>query len=902
MLRIVECKAAEAAKRYYTGGLSRGDYYEEVEAGLWGGFGAERMGLVGEVEREAFVRLCENRRPDGLGALTERTKAYRRVGYDLNFHCPKSVSVLHALLGDPRILQAFREAVDETMRGIESEMKTRVRVGGESSDRETRNLVWATFIHTTTRPVDGIPDPHLHAHCFAFNATWDPVEKRWKAGQFGDLKRDARYFEAYFHALLTAKLNEAGYAIERRGKGWEIAGVPLHLIKEFSRRTAEIEAAAKKRGITDPVEKSELGAKTRRSKDESLPAATVRARWEQQLKPGDRDELKKLNAKRAMSSLISPEASVDYALSHCFERASVVREKLVMETAMRRGVGCVTPVTVRHALDSRALLSREVSGQTLVTTPEVLHEEEAMISVARNGRNTCRSFSTERPTLSDTKLNAGQRAAVEYLLSSTDRVMVVRGKAGTGKTTLMQEAVSRIEVSSGRSVQVLAPTSEASRGVLRSEGFPSADTVARFLTDQAFQARIKGGVLWVDEAGLLGCKSMNQLFTVAAKQNARVILSGDVSQHAAVERGDALRILERDAGLGAVTLREVLRQRGEYKAAVEDLSKGHVMDGFRRLDRLGAIREVPQEVAHQEIAHAYAECRLQRKSVLIVSPTHAEGRAVTAVVRERLTTQGLLGDPRDFERLRSLGVTAAERRDPHTYEPGHVVEFHQNAKGFRAGGRHEVLGKDSDGHVLVQHLGKSVPLPLEQAERFDVFEKERLQVAAGDVIRITRNGRIPAEKGETATGNRQLANGSLHSIRGFTRDGNLTLTNGWVVPKDFGHLTHGYCVTSHASQGKTVDVVLVAQSSGSFVASSAEQFYVSASRAREKVFVFTDNKAELLEAVRVSSPRMGAVELLHQGPDAPARSPSHPAVRKLSGTPHAHWVEPKHQQEPDRGR
>ncbi len=81
------------------------------------------------------------------------------------------------------------------------------------------------------------------------------------------------------------------------------------------------------------------------------------------------------------------------------------------------------------------------------------------------------------------------------------------------------------------------------------------------------------------------------------------------------------------------------------------------------------------------------------------------------------------------------------------------------------------------------------------------------------------------------------------------------LENGWTVGKDFGHLAHGYVVTSHASQGKTVDRVFVGQSSQSFPASSREQFYVSASRAREQVIIYTDDKEALLEAV--SDPTSG---------------------------------------------
>ena len=147
-----------------------------------------------------------------------RTRSQRTVGYDFTFSVPKSVSLLYARTGDSDILGAFRSSVDDTMRNIESEMQTRVRSNGRDENRQTGNMVWAEFVHTTSRPVDGIPDPQLHAHCFAFNVTHDPEEQRFKAGQFRELKRDAPYFQAGFRVRLANKLQELGFAIERNAR------------------------------------------------------------------------------------------------------------------------------------------------------------------------------------------------------------------------------------------------------------------------------------------------------------------------------------------------------------------------------------------------------------------------------------------------------------------------------------------------------------------------------------------------------------------------------------------------------------------------------------------------------------------------------------------------------------
>jgi hypothetical protein len=120
-------------------------------------------------------------------------------------------------------------------------------------------------------------------------------------------------------------------------------------------------------------------------------------------------------------------------------------------------------------------------------------------------------------------------------------------------------------------------------------------------------------------------------------------------------------------------------------------------------------------------------------------------------------------------------------------------------------------------------------------------------------VRITQNG-------FTRDGQR-LNNGDLRQVSGFTKSGDIKLANGWVIPKDYGNLTHGYCVTSYGAQSKGVDRVFVAESSESFRAADRQQFYVSASRFKEALTIYTDDRKQLMEAVSKSSERPSAMDL-----------------------------------------
>jgi conjugative relaxase-like TrwC/TraI family protein len=844
MLRIIQSKSVGQAKSYYT----TADYYLEGQelTGQWRGEGARRLGLKGNVAKSDWERLCDNLDPRTGKRLTLRTDADRTVGYDFNFHVPKSVSLLYAMTRDERLLDAFRDSVDATMHDIEAEMSTRVRKGGRNEERTTGNMAWGEFIHFTARPIDGVPDPHLHCHCFVHNFTYDGKEQAWKAGQFRDIKRDAPYFEALFHARLAHRLSDLGLPIARSKKGWELSGVGKGLIDRFSRRTKQIEDKARELGIDDPHAKDGLGAKTRESKQKNLSLPELRDTWAARMTPQEIDALNALERKIGGDS--EPQdgnaaaRAVEYAIGHEFERKSVTPERQLLATALRHGAGAAKPEHILEQAKRSDLIVGERNGRRMATTREVLDEERHVIEFARKGRGACDPLVRGRIAFDRDWLNDEQKRAVLHIAGSRDRAILLRGAAGVGKTTLMQEAAQHIE-RSGTKVFAFAPSADASRDVLRNAGFKDADTVARLLVDENLQRQAAGQLIWIDEAGLLGMRTMERVFALAENIGARVLLSGDRRQHGSVERGAALRLLEEEAGLKPAEVKENMRQAGDYRLAVNAISEGRIGEGFKRLDDLHWIREIPDDERDRQLAADYVDSFTKGRTALAVSPTHAEGDRITEEIRRFLRDKKKLGqDEHTFPVLIPANLTEAERGDAISYLPGDVLQFHQNAKGFTRGQR-----------IVV---GEGAALPLDQAARFEAFRSRSLMLASGDLVRITHNG-------FTADGKHRLNNGSLYRIRRFDDRGNIVLENGWTVSREFGHLAYGYVVTSHASQGKSVQDVFIGQSSQSFPASSREQWYVSVSRAKQRVTIYTDDKQALREAVMQSDDRPSATEFIN---------------------------------------
>jgi ATP-dependent exoDNAse (exonuclease V) alpha subunit len=134
---------------------------------------------------------------------------------------------------------------------------------------------------------------------------------------------------------------------------------------------------------------------------------------------------------------------------------------------------------------------------------------------------------------------------------------------------------------------------------------------------------------------------------------------------------------------------------------------------------------------------------------------------------------------------------------------------------------------------------------------FDVGEKRELKIAAGDKLLLQSNWQ------------KKFINGELVEVRAIQGD-SVVLADGRVIPENYRTFTHGYAVTSHAAQGKTVDEVLVVASSRSLPAINQQQFYVSISRGRDACRVFTDDAEMLRSHVTRSSARLAAVEAMPQ--------------------------------------
>ena len=867
------------AREYFEEHLSTGDYYSEGQSigGEWFGKLAESLGLRGVVNRDAFVSLCEGIEPASGESLTERRKtvrrqldangeaqsvANRRVFYDFTISPPKSFSLLALIGGDTSLRGLHRAAVRSAMKELESFAACQVHASGKHGERLTGNFLGAAFEHDTSRALD----PHLHTHCILFNATWDAEEGRRKALSNYEMLRAQKYVENVYYHELARGLRERGYRIVNCQRGdFEIEGVPRGLVDRFSKRHREIDAKTAAflaqspqhaAGNVDEL-REHIAHKERSRKIKHLASEKLHELWRSQLTP---EEFAHLTAPRTPVHEEAPVADVSEALAwaeeHLFDRRSVLEEHELWRHALEHARGQPIAIEALKAATVQADYLRDSHRASRLTMRSALAMEWEIVSAAQSGVGKREPLAVRVEV--DGALDDEQRAAVRHILGSKDFVTLFRGGAGTGKSFTLREVVRHLDK---YPVCVLAPQRQQVIDLER-DGLGQARTVSEFVTRADMR---KNAVIIVDEAGQIGARQMQQLFRLVRERGGRLILSGDTRQHGPVEASDALRAIERYAGIAAAELTLIRRQDpkrardeaernfvAEYREAVRDASGGRLVESFDRLADNGAIVTCTLADQHDQLVAAYLGTIERGESTVIVSQTWSEIHAINNRVRDALRQRGVVGtEDRPVCALEKIDLTDAQKRDRRFYGSDTILVFNRDVAGYRRGSVGRLVEITARG--LVVESDEIVRLiPKARLGTVTVCKPRELTLACGDRLQLKANS--------TAHDGRRFANGELVAVDSVLADGSIALADGRLLPAGYRQFVRGYAVTSYASQGKTVDHVLFSDSAVT-AATNSQQWYVTISRGRLGVKIFTRDASQLREQVRRSGDRPLAMDL-----------------------------------------
>jgi exodeoxyribonuclease V alpha subunit len=235
-----------------------------------------------------------------------------------------------------------------------------------------------------------------------------------------------------------------------------------------------------------------------------------------------------------------------------------------------------------QSLAAGEVVREAIAGQDLVFLPALLRAEQTiadrlkalLASPLNRPQVDAAAGIADFEQSNGKRLAPSQRAALEQAL--TQRVLVLTGGPGVGKTTLVNAILLVLRLGGGRNggaafrPLLCAPTGRAARRLSESTGLPAA-TIHRLLEAQSGgrfgrneSHPLEGDLLVVDETSMVDVSLMSHLLR-AMPAAASLLLVGDVDQLPSVGPGSVLRDLLASGVVPVVRLTEVFRQAAESR-------------------------------------------------------------------------------------------------------------------------------------------------------------------------------------------------------------------------------------------------------------------------------------------------------------------------------------------------
>ncbi|CAB3802729.1 ATP-dependent RecD-like DNA helicase [Paraburkholderia ultramafica] len=901
------------AASYYEDGAD--DYYaKEVGASEWQGEGAAILGLAGPIDPARFRQLLAGQVAPGIRVSRGSTRgdAKERIGVDLTFSAPKSVSIQALVAGDARVLQAHDRAVAAAVTAAEEKALVRRKVHGKAQVEKSGNLIVAKFRHETSRE----RDPQLHTHAVVMNLT-RRSDGEWRALKNDEIVKSVKHLGAIYRAELAAELQALGYQLRHERDGmFELAHISPAQLAAFSQRSHQIEERLAAQGLNraqaSPMQK-QLATMQTRARKGVIDRDAVFKDWQSRARElgidFQRREWKGESIERRppVNLLALPgnaaERAVRFAVNHLTERQAVITERELIDVAMKHGVGNVrmkqvdaeirrqtksgflireTPLfrpaadngvaavqtrsgwiatltktgmvreAARARVDSAIREGRLLAVDGRFTTQTALGREKRILQIERDGRGRVLpiiGLDAAAERLATARLNAGQREAALLLATSQNRIIGVQGFAGTGKTHMLQTARDMVEVE-GYKVRALAPYGSQVKA-LRESGV-TANTLASFLRAKDKDLGAKT-VLVIDEAGVVPTRLMEQTLKLAEKAGARVVLVGDTGQTKAIEAGRPFDQLQNN-GMETARMTEIQRQKDPLlKAAVELAAHGKTSASLEKIAFVSEIRNDGDRRA--QLVRDYMELSpAERDGTLIVSGTNEARRAINQGIREAI---GTAGSGIEFDTLVRRDSTQAERRFSKNYEIGDVIQPEQDYRsGLKRGELYTIVDTGPGNRLTVTDKdGVKIAYSPAQHARISVYQPERSELAAGDVVRITRN-----DAGLDLANGDRFRVAAVEARKIVLESDRKRVELSTVRPL---HLDHAYATTVHSAQGLTADRVLIDAKTQSRT-TAKDVYYVAISRARQEARIYTNDIRSLPAAIARENPKHTALDLTRE--------------------------------------
>lgn len=594
--------------------------------------------------------------------------------------------------------------------------------------------------------------------------------------------------------------------------------------------------------------------------------------------------------------------AMQFAIKHTTERNSIVSEKELMSAAIKQGYGRLTIDDIRAAREraiksggliqevplykaasankksdiamnrqewvdqlvkngkskqiAQQIVDRGIAQGRLVkqgprfTTQVAQERERSIIKMEREGRGTIKHAYTQEATsefLASRSLKPEQRKAVDEILFTQNRFMAVHGFAGTGKSYMTKSAADALRMQ-GVHVTSLAPYGSQVKA-LQEEGLESR-TLASFL--KAADKKIgPDSVVFIDEAGVIPARQMQETMRVIKEAGARAVFLGDTKQTKAVEAGKPLEQMI-NAGMQTSYMKDIQRQKNpELLKAALLAAEGHASKSLAHIPAI--VQEVDKHERHHRIVKDYASMTAEeRANALIITGTNESRRAINAGIQKEL---GLTGTGEKYQLLNRLDTTQAERQHSKYYTEGSfIIPERDYSNGLQRGQVYEVIDTGPGNRLTVKdEQGENISFSPARFSKLSVYSIEKTELAPGDQVRMTRND-----------AQMDVANGDRFTVKSV-RENQILLENekGRMVTVDARkpmYMGLAYASTVHSAQGLTTDKVFINIDTKSLT-TAKDVYYVAVTRARHEAIIYTDDAKKLGNAVSRESLKNAALEI-----------------------------------------
>lgn len=776
----------------------------------------------------------------------------KKLAIDLTFSPPKSVSI--GML-DPilkyQLIEAHNQAVKNVLAYVESNYiiwRKHTNKDNKIEHIKTKNALFACLQHRVSRE----QDPQLHTHCLLFRKTM--VDGKIMTIEDRFIHSNQYLLSLMYDNELSKALQERriplreSNSLDQKNKHFEIDGINDTLIDHFSKRKNQIQQYQETYGFSDSWEGSHAAGLASRKAKSAENLQDLEKMWLQDISDlggfivETKTETSNSTRLLEIDTIVKNSIHLLQEKSFAFSKADLMIE--VYKEGMMMGI---TLPEFEKSFDAHLQVDlikagfRTLNNEVYYTTPKNIARAKYIDTIllqerienyatlsAENSIDKIDTISSELKANYGWELSKGQKEAVTKMLSTSDKYIAIEGIAGSGKTTMLEQAKNLYQ-EQGVKIIGMAFTGKAAEAMETEAAIPS-QTIHRYLNQLSpstphdtwdFSSVKKADTpeVWiVDESSMLTDHLLSNILKASEQRNAKVVFLGDPNQLLPIGTGNAFArmTLEGAEQVPTVRMREINRQEegSNLKKAVEALSgKFDNIDSNSPLSYIdNNIVEIPQrQYRLNSVIHEYCtyDTSTQDKTAILVA-LNKDRNDINSAIHKKLVQQNNLNSE---QILPSISQHELEESKP--YAIGEKIIFTKN----------DYRIKDTEGN--------------------------RVGVKNGQL------GKITDIKGHKVT----VKTNSKETVIFDTRE--------------YKHFDYGYAITTFKAQGITTDNALIVHDSTQKGSNTRNKIYVDVSRAKKSVKIFTDDREALAKQAKRYHKKITAETFSHHSTSNKERNKNH---------------------------